>query len=127
MPVESYPIDDGRILYVAFIDPFTTEEMEDIWARNHEIRSRATHKLHLLLDLRQLKMPPPRGAIRGWRDSSVTHPNAGNIAIVGGNAITRLIANTVFKLARFDRGQFFESYEDALAHLREVVAQELKP
>lgn len=124
MPYESYPLDDGNILFVAFIDPFTTKEMEESWARNHEIRIRRTRRLHILLDLRHLKKPPPRGAIRGWRDSSVTHPNAGHIAMVGGNSVTRFIANTVYKLAHFDRGHFFETYDEALACLREVITQE---
>jgi hypothetical protein len=124
MPVESYPLDNGRIQYLAFIDPFTTEEMEAMWARNHEIRVQATQKLHILLDLRQLKKPPPPGAIRGWRDSSVTHPNAGHIAMVGGNGITRFIANTVFRLAHFNRGHFFETYDEAIAFLRAIIAAE---
>jgi hypothetical protein len=125
MPVESYPLDEGRIQYIAFIDPFTAEEMEENWAKNHEIRIHTSKKLHILLDLRQLRKPPPPGAIRGWRDSSVTHSNAGHIAMVGGNAITRFIANTVFRLAHFDRGHFFETYDDALAFLRMVIAQEI--
>ena len=124
MPYESYLLEGEPILYTALIDPFTTEDMEAMWTYNREIRERFTRKLHVLLDVQRLKKGPPHGAIRGWRESSLTHENAGNIALVGANAITRFIANTVLWMAKFDRLQFFETQEDGLAYLRHIVAQE---
>lgn len=123
MPFESILIENDRIVQVTFSDPLTSEEMERSFISKFIHHERPT-KLHALVDLTRLTNAPPAGAIRAWRRSALSHPNVGYTAIVGGTALIRLIANTIFWLAQYDRAKFFDTYDEALAYLRDIIARD---
>jgi hypothetical protein len=52
------------------------------------------------------------------------HPMGGEIAVFGVNLAGRILAETVLKLARFQRAHFFQSESEAQAYLNKLITQE---
>src|SRR5260221_11513296 len=123
MPFESYLIENDRIVFVKLSDPLTPEEMEQSFMRKFIDDPRPYH-LPALVDVTGLTYAPPAGAIRAWRKSALSHPNLGHTALFGATTLIRLMANTIFWLAHYDRVKFFDTHDHALAYLREVIARE---
>jgi hypothetical protein len=126
MPFESTLVENDRIIYLIFSDPLTLEELEQYFDNNFAGNS-SPHKIHALVDIRKLVHPPPAGSIRAWRRSGLSRPNVGYTALIGGSGLVRLIANTIFWLAQYVRAKFFDTYEEGLTYLRDIIAHETEP
>jgi hypothetical protein len=126
MPFESTLFENNRIIHVIFTDPLTFDELEQYFGNNFAENS-FPHKIHALVDITKLVHPPPAGSIRAWRRSGLSRPNVGHTALIGGSALVRLVANTIFWLAQYDRAKFFDTYEEALSYLRDIIAHETEP
>jgi hypothetical protein len=122
MPVTQKLIENGRILLVTFVDPWTTEELLQLFPEGNKYYAAAEQPIHALLDVSRIKSIAP-GALRA-REAPFKHPMSGYVAIVGANTVARTLGETIFKLARFQRFSFFNTYEEGLAFLRARIAEE---
>jgi hypothetical protein len=122
MPVELDILDDGHILRYTIIDPWTYADFERIMALETAHRDSVNHTVHNLAVAKMRTVPP--GVLRARNIPTFNHPTAGHIALVGQSQIVRLFAETVLKLARYDRARFFDTEEDALAFLRDLIGKE---
>src|SRR5690606_1900012 len=123
MPAELNLTEDGYVLHYVFREPWSITDMTEVNRRAKEYYDAATHKVHVLLDVRGVRSAPP-GFIRARSNPDVTHPNAGNIAVVGANSYIRALGDVILKLARFDRAKFFNTEEEAWAYLRAEIQKE---
>jgi len=123
MPVTQELIENGRILLVTFSDPWTAQEMVSLFPETRRFYDAATQPIHILIDARRSKMPAPN-TLRAREAPALKHPMSGSAAVVGVNAIARAVGEMAFKLARFDRAAFFDTYEEGLAFLRARIAEE---
>jgi hypothetical protein len=123
MPVTQELIENGRILLVTFSDPWTAQEMVSLFPEARRFYDAAARPIHILIDTRRSKISAPN-ALRAREAPPLKHPMSGKAAVVGVNAITRAVGEMAFKLARFDRVAFFDTYEEGLAFLRACIAEE---
>lgn len=123
MPVAQELIENGRILLVTFTDPWAAREMLQLFPESRKYYDAAERPLHLLIDVSGARLSMP-GALRAREAPALKHPMGGEVAVVGAQSVVRLIGEAVFKLARFERVYFFETYEEGLAFLRERIAEE---
>lgn len=126
MPAELNLIEDGYVLHYVFREPWSMTDMVDVNRRAKEYYDAAGHKLHVLLDVRGIRSAPP-GFIRARSNPDITHPNAGNIAVVGANSYIRALGDVILKLARFQRAKFFGTEEEAWDYLREEMVKQGVP
>jgi hypothetical protein len=85
--------------------------------------SQAPHRVHTLCiyDARQI----PLGVLQLRHGApSLVHPNSGHMIIVSSWAALRAIAGVVYKISHYERGRFFDTEQEALAFLRQVIASE---
>jgi hypothetical protein len=81
------------------------------------------HRLHSLVDVTKCRTLPT-GIIRVRSAQDLHHPRRGIMAIAGAHPYVQTIANVVLKLGRYDRAKFFQTVDEALVFLRQVVAEE---
>lgn len=122
MPVTQELIENGRILLITFIDPWTAEELLRLFPEGKRYYAAAQQPLHTLIDASRIKSIA-LGALRA-RAAPFTHSMSGHVAIVGANAVARTVGETIFKLAHFKRFAFFDTYEEGLAFLQARIAEE---
>jgi hypothetical protein len=79
--------------------------------------------VHSLIDVTRTRSLP-QGIMRGRSNSSLSHPKAGLMVIVGANMLVKTISNVVAKLAKFDRMIFLDSEEKGWEYLRSKIERE---
>jgi hypothetical protein len=123
MPVTQELIENGRILLVTFSDPWTAQEMVSLFPETRRFYDAAKRPIHMLIDTRQARAWTPH-ALRAREAPSLRHPMSGNAAVIGVDTVARAVGEMAFKLARFDRAAFFDTYEEGLAFLKARIADE---
>lgn len=121
MPITQVLEENGRILRVIFVDPWSAEEMLKEFEDTKHYLDKATRPIHLLADMRGANRTTP-GAMRAREAPMLHHPMGGQVAVFGMNPVGRTLAETVFRLIRFRRARFFDSEAEALAYLRGLIA-----
>ncbi|PJF41265.1 MAG: hypothetical protein CUN50_06195 [Candidatus Thermofonsia Clade 1 bacterium] len=114
---------DGRILRVTFADPWVVDEMLAAFEETERYLNAATKPIHLLVDMTRA-VRTTHGALRAREAPVLRHPMGGEIAVFGINLAGRIIAETVLRLARFQRAHFFETEAEACAYLNKLIAEE---
>ncbi len=122
MPVTQELIENGRILQVVFTDPWTERDMTGLFPQAQQYYDNARQKIHMLIEMRSRHAT--QGALRARYAPGLSHPNSGSIAVVGANSIARTLGEAVFRLAHFGRAKFFDTREEALSYLRQLLAEE---
>ena len=122
MAAELKIVENGRALHFIYDEPLM---MEDANRLNHEAElyyDSADRPVPALIDLRKVKTLPK--GILGIRSASpVSHPNAGDMVVIGAKGITKAMAELVVRLARFDQISFVESEEEAWAKVRKLIGE----
>jgi hypothetical protein len=124
MPVTMEPCENGHVLRFFISEPWTAREMASVYPASRAYHDKAPHKVHSLLIVEARQVPPGLLQLRQGPPSLV-HPNSGQTVVVGAGAVIRTISEVIFKILRYDRGKFFNTEEEALAYLRQVIDREV--
>lgn len=121
-------LENGRIVRVTFSEPLTMADVREAFKKDQLHRDAATNgrKIHALINTQAIRRLPP-GVLEGRRSPSLVHPTSGQVVVVGASPFARTISETVFRLVRFERVQFLDSVDEALAYLRSMIAEEDQP
>ncbi len=124
MPSKVELWENGRILYAYFASPLTKQEVDDAYKADQQFRDTATHGklIHTLVDNQKVTQVP----INTLRNLSPSfkHRNAGVIAIVAGKSFAYSVAKTAFRIAHFKRFKIFDTEDEALNYLKDLIAAE---
>ena len=120
MPISVELVENGRILHYIFVDPWTLNDMQEVNRKASEYYDAAGHTIHVLLDVGKVRTLPS-GFMRARHNPDVTHPNAGQIAVVGASMLVKTIGDLITRLAQFERVTFFEDEQEAWAYLHSIL------
>lgn len=122
MAAELKIVENGRALHFIYDEPLVLEDANRLNREAEALYDAAAHTIPAIIDLRKVKTLPK--GILGVRSASpVSHPNAGDMIVIGAKGITKAMAELVVRLARFDQITFADSEEDAWAKLRKAIAE----
>jgi hypothetical protein len=122
MPVDMEIMEGGHIIRYTYAETWTIAEYASMEEQDRSYRESVNHKVHSL-SIAKMKMGPA-GALRTRNSPALTHRTAGNIAVVGAGKIAQVFAEAVFRMTHFQRVRFFDTEEQALAWLREIIRTE---
>src|SRR5262249_31454290 len=128
VPIKFEVLEAGYVVHVTFTYPWTAEDMQPIFDQDQRYRDQIQkeapgRKVHLFVTFQGVKNVPP-GALRARQSPSLHHVTSGYVVVVGTTSLLRTLADAVFKLAHFDKARNFETDAEALAFLRQVIAQD---
>ena len=131
MPASFEAREDGHVVFINFSDPLTVGDLYTMFKQDkaHRDQFHQKHpdrKVHLVADSRELKAVP-QGLLQARQSPSLNHPTSGQIAVIGARNLVRALTEAIFRLTRFDRAVFFDNEEDAMAYIRQVIANGDKP
>lgn len=124
MPV-TLEMADKRVMVLTLTAPWNVGELMAVYPEEQKIYDAATDKVFAIVNLTNMGNIPA-GALRARVSPQVTHPMSGQVCIVGANAVARTMAETVFKLTRFNRIMFFKTEAEAWAFLRPQLEKDEK-
>src|SRR5258708_19846529 len=100
---------DSHVLRFSIISPWTVDELQSVYPQAQEYFDAATDKLFTIVNLTRLGVIPP-GALRARVSPFVSHPNSGQILLVGANNFAKTMAEGVFKRTDFPHPTFFRTH-----------------
>src|SRR5262249_54202995 len=123
MPARMELREDGWVIYLHYSEPWNINDLKRVIAEANEVLEKATHKVHMLANVREIRTVPPQ--IFSVSDSPLLkHPNGAQLAIVGAPAIVKALAEAIFRITRYSKAAFFTNEEDALARIRAAIAED---
>ena len=124
MPVTLELRENDRVLYYTFIDTWEVSELTALYPQSMAYLHNASRKLYTLAVFPCRARPIPSGLLTLRYGPDWSHPNGGQIAVVGASALLRTFANFTFRLRGFEKTRFFDTEEEAWNHLRKLIADE---
>ncbi len=122
MTVQLELIENGHVLHYVFTDPVDMRELEAFNRQEKEYYDVVTHRIHSLVDIRQMTHVP-QGALHVRIRPNLTHKNSGHLVLVGASTLIRMLAETATRLAHFGHIEFFSEIDPAWAYLRDLIAK----
>jgi hypothetical protein len=124
MPVTIAPIENGQVLKITITDPWTMQQLIDTFPEANQFISSAPVKVHSIIDLLGMKSVPSN-ALGGRNSPSIVNPNSGYVFVVGASKFAQTLTEVAFKVARYNKVQFFSTMDSALDQLHKVLSQEV--
>jgi len=123
MPVTLKLRDNGRVLYYTFADPWEIGDLTALYPQSLDYLRSANERIYTLADVRNARRIPS-GLLNARYGPDWSHPNGGEIVVVGASALLRTFASIVFRLSNFEHIKFFDDEAEAWVYLRQVIADE---
>lgn len=122
MPVNLMFDPQNRYVVYELSDPLDMRELNDAYEQELAYRDATQNTVHLLADISGARKLPTN-----WLSAQATpglkHPRSGEILLVGLSMSIRMAVEVVAKVANFDRLRFFNTREEADAHLQMLLEQ----
>jgi hypothetical protein len=123
MPITIALQPNQRIVLINISTPVTGLELSKIYAQVEELRNQSPYPLHCLVDTTKVRGVPPdlflaRTSVR-WELIGNTHT-----VIVVKNAGFRILADTFFRFARFDRATIVQTVKEGQEFLDRAIQEE---
>jgi hypothetical protein len=123
MPVDLEMKENARVMFWRFVDPWSLAELKPLTIQARDILQEATFTVHSFADLRQAHHVPS-GVLSTRQVTTWHHPRSGQLVILGASPFIKIMLETIFRIARFDRFRLFDDEAEALAYLRGLIAEE---
>src|SRR5258708_28743950 len=122
MPVDLELKDNGRVMVWRFVDRWSLAELKPLTLQARDILKQATFTVHSIADLRQAHRVPS-GVLSTRQVTTWHHARSGQLAVLGASPFIKVMLETVFRIARFDRFRLFDDEAEAMAYLRGLIAE----
>ena len=122
MPVNVRLSENQYYLIYEFEEPLQIQELMEAYKKEKEFRDSHDHTLHSLVDMSSIRRIPPNWLV-AKAGPGLTRPRSGRMLFVGISHGLRIIIQTILKIARYDRMQFFANREEAEVCMTELVQQ----
>src|SRR5215472_11904935 len=115
MPITVELRENNRVMYSAFIHPYTLTDALETVEKEKQLRDQYGGTIHSLVNLSQSGRPPS-GILRVARASpTFNHPSKGKLALVGASFLSQTIVQMASKLAQREREiHFFKTEAHAM-------------
>jgi len=123
MPVVMTYAEEKRLIEFTVTDPWDMADLSEAIGKSVEHLDAADKPLFLLTDMTNGRSIPS-GILRQSNTATLTHPNSGYGAVVGANMLVKRMANIMMTLARYKKFGFFDTREEALAHIQKLIEEE---
>lgn len=121
MPVDIQFSENKRYIVYSFTDPLDMPGLFEAYKKEKEYRDSVPYTVHSIVDMSQLKRIPPNW-LTAKAGPGLTHPRSGEMLFVGLSVGLKVLLRTILRIMRYDRVHFFDTREEADAHMAQLVA-----
>jgi hypothetical protein len=123
MPVTLELIEHERCFRYVISDPWKIADFVATFPHAKTILDASPFPVHGIVNL-HATAKDPMGVLTIRKHPSFSHPNSGYTAFCHATLLARRVTETALKIARFNRLKFFDSEQEGMTFLRELMAQE---
>lgn len=121
MPVEIQFSENKRYIVYVITDPVNINELLDSYKQEKIYRDSVDYVVHSIVDMSRLSRIPPNW-LTAKAGPGLTHPRSGEMLFVGLSKGFKLILNTIFRITRYTKMKFFDTREEADAHMATLIS-----
>jgi hypothetical protein len=114
---------EGHIIKITISDPFRESDMAAAAERANRMSEEVPYTIHVILDSTHLHSIPAN-PLRARRYINTASSKRGYIAWVGTSDLIRTLAAIIFRLVNYTQVGFFDTVDEAIKFLREVMSNE---
>src|SRR5258708_32375169 len=123
MPVTLELIEHGRSFRYVISDPWKIADFTATFPQAKAILGASPNRVHGIVNL-FAAAKDPMGVLHIRKHPSFSHPNSGYTVFCYASLLARRITETALKIARYNRLEFFDTEEEGMSFLHELMAQE---
>src|SRR5258708_7797553 len=124
MPVTMEIRENGHVAYYVLTDPWETSDLTALYPQDIQYRNSVKHLVHTVMNISKV-VRVPRNILRARSGApAFIHPNSGQLVMIGAQAFPKLMAETIFRLAHYERAKFFDTKEEGGAYIRQIICKE---
>jgi len=117
-------VENGHVAHYKISDPWTVSELVAFYPQETVYRDAVKYKIHAFADLTQAHKTPPNMLAARKGNPSLTHPNSGQLVLVGISPLYEAIASTIFRITHYTKAKLFLTEAEAWVYLRELITNE---
>lgn len=125
MPVTMEFRENGQVAYYNLADPWETSDLTTWYPQDIEYRDSVSHVVHTFMNVSAVRRVPSNIIRARIAAPAFIHPNSGQLIMVGAKAFPKTVAETIFRLAHYERARFFDTEEEGWLYIRQLLANEL--
>ncbi len=124
MPVETYWLEEPILFYQKLSGHLDADGVRQAFDASINLATQSPlDKVHLLLDMRELKSVPPDIPLLVGQTRRVQNSKIDQFAILGASRLLKFLMEVVSHTTPFHY-RTFETYEQAMAFLQEIIARD---
>src|SRR3954466_7654450 len=99
MPVTRELRNDGRVSYYVLTDTWVAADLSGLYPADNKYRDTAPFKVHTVMNLSATRNVPHNVISVRQNAPAFTHPNSGQLVMIGAHSFVRTMAEMIFRLA----------------------------
>ena len=123
MPVTLELIENGRSFRYVISDPWKMADFIATFPQAKAILDASPYRVHGIVNLLGAAKDPV-GVLNIRKHPSFSHPKSGYTVFCQATLLARRVTETALRIARFNRFRFFDTEQEGMAFLHELMAQE---
>lgn len=124
MPITMEIRENGYVAYYVMSDPWVTNDLTSLYPQDIQFRDSVNHLVHTFMDVSQVRRIPPDVIRARINAPAFIHRNSGHLIMIGAKSLPKIAAETIFRIARYERAKFFDTEEQGWAFTRQLIAKE---
>lgn len=113
--------ENGQVIYFLYEEPWSIDDIKRVNDEAVVYLDQAVKDMHILINVEQIRQVPS-GIMRARNVPTMTHPRCAHILICGASMIVRALSETIFKVARYQKAKFFNTEEEAMNFLHDIIS-----
>src|SRR5882757_6085409 len=99
MPVTFEIRENDYVAYYVLSDPWEAHDLSALYPQDILFRNSVDHVVHTFMNVIAVRIGAP----------AFIHPNSGQLVMVGAQSFPKMMAETIFRLAHYQRARFFDT------------------
>lgn len=125
MPVTMEIRENGQVAYYVLADPWETNDLISLYSQDILYRDSVSHVVHTFMNVSGVQRVPSNIIRARIGAPAFSHPNSGSLVMVGAKSFPKAVAQTIFRVAHFERAVFFDTDDEGWSYIRQLVKTEI--
>jgi hypothetical protein len=116
--------ENGQVAYYVLTDPWETNNLTDLYPQDIRYRDSVNCVVHTFMNVGGVQHVPSNIIRARLGAPAFIHPNSGQLVMVGAKIFPKTVAETIFRIAHYERARFFDTEEEGWHYIRQFLQGE---
>src|SRR5258708_39858520 len=109
MAVKCEMWENGYVAFCVLSEPWEAPDLRALYPEDILFRNSVDHVVHTFMNVSAVRRVPSNVIHVRIGAPAFIHPNTGQLVMVGAQSFPKIMAETIFRLAHYQRARFFDT------------------